>query len=269
MSVALFNMPSEDSLRQKLKKRTKHVVSISRNSMRTKDDGNSFQKNGVYGRGNESEGKLKKKVNFKGKQLSEENEERGKLRALDSSGKKKRVYAKEGRDNSGKLENGVATSKKRTLFKKGEKKVKADPVEGSSGHRTMWVPGKLRSVGSKVKRLTPMVKEREENVVLATAKQKGRGKEEGKMKFVGEDDQGSGLAKRSREKKSELGKRKSHEVVNPSSFVKKKARDKMGLDEDDAETLDDRPKKKKRVIKIDPYDISNKRLDDGIGANGR
>lgn len=268
MSIALFNMPSEDSLRQKLKKRTKQ--SFSGNSLRTKEDGISFEKNGVHRRGNEYEGKLKKRVNFKGKQFSEEIEERGKLRTLDFSGKKKRVYAKEGRDKNGKLENGVATSKKRTLFKKGEKKVKADPVKGSSGHRTMWVPGKLRNVGSKVKRLTPMVKEREENVILATTKHKGRGKDEGKMKFVGEDDQGSGLVKRSRENKSELGKRKSHEVVYPSSFVKKKARDKMGLDhdDDDAETPRDRPKKKKRVIKIDPHDISNKRLDDGIGVNG-
>ncbi|KAG2394990.1 GTP-binding protein [Vigna angularis] len=261
-------MPSEDSLRQKLKKRTKHVVSIPRNSLRTKKDEISFERNGFFGRGNETEGKLKKRVNFKGKHLSEEIEERGQLRILDSSGKKKGVYAKEGRDKNGKLEKGVATSKKRTLFEKGEKKVKHGPVEGNTDHRTMWVPGKLRNVGSKVKRLTHTMKERKQNVVLATAKPKVRGKEEGKMGFFGEDDLRNGLVKRSREKKSELGKRKSNDVVSPSSFVHKKARDKMGLDHDDAETLDERPKKKKRVIKLDPYDISNKRLDDGIGVNG-
>lgn len=251
----MFNMPSEDSLRQKLKKRAKHVVSIPRNSLRIKKDEISFERNGVFGRGHETEGKLKKRVNFKGKHLSEEIEERGQLRILDSSGKKKGVYAKEGRHKNGKLEKGVATSKKRTLFEKGEKKVKNGPVEGNTGHRTMWVPGKLRNVGSNVKRSTHTMKERKQNVVLATAKPKV--------------DLRNGLVKRSREKKSELGKRKSNEFVSPSSFVNKKARDKMGLDHDDAETLDERPKKKKNVIKLDPHDISNKRLDDGIGVNGR
>ena len=66
-----------------------------------------------------------------------------------------------------------------------------------------------------------------------------------------------------------MSKGKNQVVVSRSSFAKKKARDKTGLDDDDAEMLDDRPKKKKRVIKIDPHDISNKRLDDGIGINGR
>ena len=56
-------MPSEDSLRKKLRKNaTKPVVSTSRNFIRAKKDENSFEKNGAFGRGNESEGKLKKRV---------------------------------------------------------------------------------------------------------------------------------------------------------------------------------------------------------------
>ncbi|KAB2088936.1 hypothetical protein ES319_A03G032400v1 [Gossypium barbadense] len=35
----------------------------------------------------------------------------------------------------------------------------------------------------------------------------------------------------------------------------------------DSEAVDDKPKKKKRVIRLDPYDISNKRLDDGIATD--
>ncbi|TYH81140.1 hypothetical protein ES332_D03G178800v1 [Gossypium tomentosum] len=35
----------------------------------------------------------------------------------------------------------------------------------------------------------------------------------------------------------------------------------------DSEVVDDKPKKKKRVIRLDPYDISNKRLDDGIATD--
>ncbi|MBA0702373.1 hypothetical protein Goari_022902 [Gossypium aridum] len=37
----------------------------------------------------------------------------------------------------------------------------------------------------------------------------------------------------------------------------------------DSEVVDDKPKKKKRVIRLDPYDISNKRLDDGIANDER
>ncbi|KAG8496124.1 hypothetical protein CXB51_009359 [Gossypium anomalum] len=35
----------------------------------------------------------------------------------------------------------------------------------------------------------------------------------------------------------------------------------------DSEAVDDKRKKKKRVIRLDPYDISNKRLDDGIATD--
>lgn len=54
--------------------------------------------------------------------------------------------------------------------------------------------------------------------------------------------------------------------VSPSKSAKKKVQGKRGLD-DDSEVQDDRPKKSKRVIRIDPHDISNKRLDDGIVIN--
>ncbi|KAL2333057.1 hypothetical protein Fmac_014270 [Flemingia macrophylla] len=255
-------MPSEASLREKLKKKTKFVGSTSRNSTRTKKGEISFEKNGVFDRGNEPEGK------FKGMKFGKEVEERGKLRNLDSSGKKKRVYARDGRDRIGKLENGVATSRKnKTLFKRGEKHVKDDHVEGNTDHRTMWVRGKSQNAGSKGKRLTHTGKERKENVALATAKHKGKAKEAVKVGFAGADDLESGSVKRSRENKSELSKGKSQEVVSPSSFARKKTRDKAPLD-DDARMIDDRPKKKKRVIKIDPHDISNKRLHDGIGIDG-
>ncbi|KHN46288.1 uncharacterized protein LOC114373823 [Glycine soja] len=262
-------MPSEDSLRKKLRKNaTKPVVSTSRNFIRAKKDENSFEKNGAFGRGNESEGKLKKRGNFKGMRSGEEVLERGKLRTLDSGGKKKRVYAKKGGDKNVKLENGMEVSKKRTLIRNGEKRVKDVPVEGNAGHHTMWDHDKTRNGGFKVKRSTQMRKERKEDVVLAIAKQKGKAEDAGKIGLVGTEDQGSGSVKRSRDKKTELSKGKNQEVVSGSSFAKKKARDRTGLDDDDAEMLHDRPKKKKRVIKIDPHDISNKRLDDGIGVNG-
>ncbi|XP_043707460.1 uncharacterized protein LOC122656849 isoform X2 [Telopea speciosissima] len=48
--------------------------------------------------------------------------------------------------------------------------------------------------------------------------------------------------------------------------TKKIMRDKKDLNDESGET-DRPPKKKKRVIRIDPHDISNKRLDDGISVN--
>lgn len=38
--------------------------------------------------------------------------------------------------------------------------------------------------------------------------------------------------------------------------------------DDNPNLEDDKPKRRKRVIRIDPYDISNKRLDDGIVVHG-
>ena len=163
VALALFKMPSEDSLRKKLRKNaTKPVVSTSRNFIRAKKDENSFEKNGAFGRGNESEGKLKKRGNFKGMRSGEEVLERGKLRTLDSGGKKKRIYAKKGGDKNVKLENGMEVSKKRTLIRNGEKRVKDVPVEGNAGHHTMWDHDKTRNGGFKVKRSTQMRKERRE-----------------------------------------------------------------------------------------------------------
>ncbi|XP_022732148.1 uncharacterized protein LOC111286449 isoform X2 [Durio zibethinus] len=51
--------------------------------------------------------------------------------------------------------------------------------------------------------------------------------------------------------------------ASPLTSAKKIVPDKKSLN-NDSEVLDGKPKKKKRVIRLDPYDISNKRLDDGI-----
>lgn len=52
--------------------------------------------------------------------------------------------------------------------------------------------------------------------------------------------------------------------VSPSKSAKKNVQEKRRLDEG-TEVIGDMPKKKKkRVIRIDPHDISNKRLDDGL-----
>lgn len=47
----------------------------------------------------------------------------------------------------------------------------------------------------------------------------------------------------------------------------KKMRSDKKIVNDDSDGQDDRPKKRKRVIRIDPHDISNKRLDDDVALN--
>ncbi|CBI15835.3 unnamed protein product, partial [Vitis vinifera] len=57
-----------------------------------------------------------------------------------------------------------------------------------------------------------------------------------------------------------------HPDVSLVKPTKRTVKDKKSLD-DNSVAADNRPKKKKRVIRIDPYDITNKRLDDGIVTN--
>jgi hypothetical protein len=130
-------------------------------------------------------------------------------------------------DENGKLWSGVEISKKKPLFKKGEKKVRDETVEEKiveekNDYRTIWDLSKLKKVKTKDK-----------------------------------------LSDQNLKNKKEIDGRKI-EVVSPSISDMKTP----GLD-GDAEKLDDRRwKKKKRVIRIDPYDISNKRLDDAIAVEG-
>ncbi|MED6205774.1 hypothetical protein PIB30_020902 [Stylosanthes scabra] len=284
-------MPSEASLRLKLKKKAKLVGKTSRNSRRTKGNEGSFEaKNGNGGligklkekvrtkvgeNGNDgSTGKLKKRVKFKGGE--EGFGERRNVRTSDYSGRdggrNKRIYSKEeekfkNKDSEavverGKVLNGIAASKKRVSLKRGSDRKLKDEVAGmrsSTDGGRMWVRGKQRdNAGSEAKTLSRKAMGKKESVVLATEKPKGKTKE---------DDYGSGLLKKNREKKSELSKEKK--IMSPLNFGKKKAQEKAGLEgEHDAEMQDKKPKKKKRMIKIDPNDISNKRLDHAIRIDG-
>ncbi|KAK2386604.1 GTP-binding protein [Trifolium repens] len=204
-----------------------------RGRLRTRKDDSRFKKDEIFDRENGYKGKLKKNVNFRGMESGEERSgerfhERGKSRTFDSFGRKKRVYADtEGMDENGKLWSGVEISKKKPLFKKGEKKVRDETVEekiveDKNDHRTIWDLSKLKKLKTKDK-----------------------------------------LSDQNLKNKKEIDGRKI-EVVSPSISDMKKP----GLDEDAEKLGDRRWKKKKRVIRIDPYDISNKRLDDAIAVDG-
>lgn len=86
------------------------------------------------------------------------------------------------------------------------------------------------------------------------------------------DRDGDGLLKKHAKSKSNTsthlyhGQNKCPEVslVKPT---RRKSKD-IKTSDDNSVVADDQPKKKKRVIRIDPHDITNKRLDDGIVTNG-
>lgn len=90
-----------------------------------------------------------------------------------------------------------------------------------------------------------------------------------KKAIVRMDNNGTGLSKKHGKGKSEatnhLNQRKNKAALVKSS--KETVRDRKGLGGDDSTVMDIRPKKRKRVIRIDPHDISNKRLDDSIVVN--
>ncbi|CAI8596913.1 unnamed protein product [Vicia faba] len=228
----------------------------SRDSSRTRNDEHRFDSDEGFDRENGCKGKLKKNVNFRGVESGEERGgekfyEKRKLSTLDSFGRKKRVYAKEGLDESGEIWSGMEKSKKKISFKKGEKKVRDETLEEKiveekiDDERTIWDFSKLKKAKSKDKLSNQSLKEKKE--------------------IDGIDDSGGKLNKKKNgEKRMEFGYGKVEEIVSSSSSDMKEP----GL-EDDAKKLEDRRyKKKKRVIRIDPYDISNKRLDDAIGVDG-
>ena len=71
------------------------------------------------------------------------------------------------------------------------------------------------------------------------------------------------------EKKADLSEEKRR-VIYQTRLLNKTGKKIRGHKKDsDDEVADAMKKKRKRVIRIDPYDISNKRLDDGISSEGQ
>lgn len=228
----------------------------SRDSSRARNDEHRFNNDEGFDRENGYKGKLKKNSNFKGMESDEERSgekfyEKPKLSTLDSFGRKKRVYAKEGMDESGEIWSGVEISKKKISFKKGEKKVRDETAEDKiveekiDDERTIWDFSKLKKGKSKDKLSKQSLKDKKE------------------IEWI--DDSRSKLKKKNGEKKTEFSYGKIEETVSPSSSDMKEP----VLDDEAKKPEDRRYKKKKRVIRIDPYDISNKRLDDAIGVDGK
>ncbi|XP_054817999.1 LOW QUALITY PROTEIN: uncharacterized protein LOC129317671 [Prosopis cineraria] len=245
-------MPTESGLKLKLNKKLKIASSTSTNTRRSRNSEISSDKDRSHTRENGSKGDLRKKGRTKEARSGEVGRdgrfvEGEKTRQLNFNGRKKRVYAEEETGQNAELYNVTQASKKKVFLKKGEKKMKEGYV-------------------SEVKNNILKVKVKKERDKLPKFQRRANAKEACK-ELVMTDGSGASFTKKHTEQKSEFSKDKSQNVVLPSSSAKKKARAKAKVD-DDVEITNEQPKKRKRVIKIDPYDISNKRLDDGIVISG-
>ncbi|KAJ6761844.1 hypothetical protein OIU74_024492 [Salix koriyanagi] len=186
----------------------------------------------------------------------------------------------------------VRTTK--SLSRKGQSQVSDDSIKRKSRTadplRSIWVPNKLKAATSETKRSYRKVED--------TTVQVSSGKWNTKVNEVGTfDGDRNSLLKKQTKSKFESGKRsaKTKEEyklesgrnallkkqnksnydsskhldhsqsksakVSPSVSNKKSVQRQKSLA--DSETMDDQPHKRKR-IRLDPYDTSNKRLDDGI-----
>ena len=132
-------------------------------------------------------------------------------------------------------------------------------------HRTTWTSSKTDNSTSETRYSS---RKRKETIESARESNRTTAKDVDGMDFGG-----TGSSKKHVKSTSDSSKRldlnqKKFPDVSPSKSAKKKVQGKRGLD-DDSEVLDEQPKKSKRVIRIDPHDISNKRLDDGIVIYGQ
>ncbi|GAB4860212.1 hypothetical protein Ancab_011691 [Ancistrocladus abbreviatus] len=72
------------------------------------------------------------------------------------------------------------------------------------------------------------------------------------------------LEKQNRKNKLDSGKHSEGRQITSAGLLKSSKKVSSKGDSSTLEEIDDKPKRRKRVIRIDPYDFSNKRLDDGI-----
>ncbi|KAF2296896.1 hypothetical protein GH714_011643 [Hevea brasiliensis] len=116
--------------------------------------------------------------------------------------------------------------------------------------------------------LSSNIKNATESAQVSSGKRSTRAKKEGKVGVDKYD-----LPKKQSKSKLDSSKRlvqiqTKHPIVPNLTSSKKTVQNKQSIANGDSD-IDGQPKKKKRVIRLDPHDISNKRLDDGIVTNGR
>ncbi|XP_050220115.1 uncharacterized protein LOC126670432 [Mercurialis annua] len=170
-----------------------------------------------------------------------------------SDKKRKRIYADKFPD--GKLINRMET---RNLYGKGKIQTRDDSVKVRSFKgppRTIWVPNSVKADSSRNKHLSHDIIDETGNMKFSAGKQRTKAEEADKL-----DGRRNSVLQKQSKKKSDSS---NHPYVPHSRSTKKIVLNKQSLVDGSSE-VDTRPKKKKPKIRLDPYDISNKRLDDEV-----
>ncbi|KAM7259000.1 hypothetical protein ACFE04_014741 [Oxalis oulophora] len=205
----------------------------------------------------------KKRVSYAGKN----NESDREFGSTNSDRRNKRVYASKEDDYKGvKLSDFREATKMKAVYRKSNViKSNLDSVkENVDDNRTMWSTDKTHDATSKTRQIRMKVKDMDTDQRSSLKKRIERKSDSVNLvknplrtKKVNDMD----VDDRSSLKKIIERKPDSVKLVKNPLRTKK--------DEDDkSEVVDEQPRKKKKfLIKLDPYDISNKRLDDEIVVN--
>lgn len=245
---------SADALRYKINKKLKIGASRSNNF----NDGNKKVQSALGER--EFGGKRNLKLGVKDKNIHAGQEgnlgmvyAKKKPRPWGSDGTRKRIYADQEIGREVVSYGNAKAPNRKALSRKGQNQVKDDLAKAKDRNissRSMWISGNLEDDTFKSKSSSCKVKNTVKSAQVSDA---GLSKKHSRINF------GSSKGLDPSEKKSP--------AVSLLNSAKKKVRGRRNPEED-LEISDEQPKKRKRVIRIDPYDISNKRLNDEIIDGG-
>ncbi|XP_048130286.1 uncharacterized protein LOC115748988 isoform X2 [Rhodamnia argentea] len=251
-------MSAEAKLRVKLKKKLKPAI---RNSKKL-GEGNAV----AVDQSSHKDDKVFKKAKELRRDQKSNSGMVSKIKSAASDRRKKRIYAGRDKDGEEMSQDRREPADMKSSFRKGQKQLELNSVsvKGSKvSHRTMWVSGGVNDAISEVQDSSLEFKRKGKKVEVSKTNLKNKTKEAGKKNDAG----GTDLLRKHMKGKLEAGKHLSqlqNKRMDTSlpKLVTKNASRKIGVD-DNSDVKDDPPKKRKR-IRLDPYDISNKRLDDNI-----
>ncbi|OIT00780.1 PREDICTED: methyl-CpG-binding domain-containing protein 13 [Nicotiana attenuata] len=215
-----------------------------------------------------------------------------------SGGKRKRVYAHRDMDKEGTLEDSAGSSRRRSSLKSyrtrkldletqdkfsdpresrkktlyGEARRSNNSKLSEQSTRKMNLERQEKFFDSRESKKKPLYGEgrRSNNCELANERNSRKVKEIREVKYVkvdGYEEEENGKRK-SKERKALDQNRSKQKAESPSRFSRKKVQDRKSLGAD-SDVYEQRPKKKKQDIRIDPHDTSNKRLDDGLPSKDK
>ncbi|KAJ9167473.1 hypothetical protein P3X46_022124 [Hevea brasiliensis] len=184
--------------------------------------------------------------------------------AVNSGWTRKRIFADQYVD--GELSSNI---KSKDLSKKGKRQMNDNTIKRKNSKgppRSIWVSDRMKNATLEKKHPSFDVIDATESAQVSSGKRSARAKEEGKVGVNKYD-----LPKKQSKSKLDSSKRlvqiqTKHPIIPNLTSSKKTVQNKQSIANGDSD-IDGQPKKKKRVIRLDPHDISNKRLDDGIVTN--